>query len=79
MMSKVRSKYSPWLTIDIERQMHHQDYLKKKGVQTGSAHIQQVYKQAKNYLNKVIKKAKVNYNKKSFKEICGNPKAAWNV
>ena len=42
---KVKSEYTPWMTNNIKKQIYHRDFLKKKGIKTGSENMFVAYKE----------------------------------
>ena len=76
---KVKSEYTPWMTNNIKKQIHHRDFLKKKAIKTGSENIFAAYKKSRNTLNKLIKDTKRNYYTKALNDAKNNPKNMWNT
>ena len=76
---KVKSEYTPWMTNNIKKQIHHRDFLKKKAIKTGSGNMFAAYKKSRNTLNKLIKDTKRNYYTKALNDAKNNPKNMWNT
>jgi hypothetical protein len=74
---KVRNDYVPWITAEIKNSMYYRDSLKKKAVKTKSKYAHEVYKRARNDVNKIIKHTKATYYMNAFNHYESNLKQMW--
>ena len=58
---RIRNKRSPWITIELLREIYKRDFLKKKATSTNDPLIWKEFKGARNKVNNSIKKAKRKY------------------
>ena len=74
---QVRSDYAPWLTENIRNAINYRDYLKKRAVVTSSNEYHNVYKKARNHVNKLVKNTKTRYYRETIDKTKNNPKKMW--
>ena len=70
---RFRSEYAPWLTTEIKNKIYNRDFLKIKAVKNGC----KAYKEARNYLNKLVKNTKARYYENALNQCNKNPKEMW--
>lgn len=74
---RARSQYAPWFYEDLKQRMNNRDFLEKKATQTKSVAYHRAFKEARNHVNKAIKKAKKDYYHIKIENIKGNLKTMW--
>lgn len=70
-------KIKPWITIAIINSIKHRDKLKKKIISSKNLQDKLIYKQYRNFLNKVIKKTKNEYYKIKLKNAQKDFRKVW--
>ena len=77
---KVKRKSQPiWFTRDIHEKIKERDVLFKKAKRSGNLEDWTVFKQAKNRVCDLIRKAKEHHFKNQFAESKDNPKKLWGL
>ena len=74
-----RGKPCQWLTSDIKTHMTIRDHLLRKYRKSGSVVDNDTYKQKRNQVKGMIKRAKQNYNKSLLEKNKDNPDKFWNI
>ena len=75
---KVRGKDAPWMNKDIKSKIRERDYLLKQARRTGTELVWSNYKRMRNEVTKLIRSAKANHCRDSFRNHIDNPKSFWN-
>ena len=74
---RVRNAVSPWLSPHIKRLMFERDVLKKRAITGQSPNKWENYQQARNEVNRTIRKAKRNFFTSHLKDSHGDVKGTW--
>ena len=74
---RVKNKPSPWLSIDIKKQMNLRNQLMRKARKTGCELDISKYKQKRNYVKNAISRAKHTHYNTILKENASKPEKFW--
>lgn len=77
--SKYDSARKPWITSSLLRSMKRRHELYKKSIIEASVLNQQIYRKYNVALNKLLRKARIEYLAKEFKKSEGNPAKTWSL
>lgn len=78
-IKRIRNKPSPWINLEIKREMYARNLLKKKAIKSNSSADWLLFKQKKNTVNQLVRRTKKCYYKDEIKNSSGNPKETWKV
>ena len=76
---RVRSKNSPWISIDLKQRMHMRDVLKIKAIKSNNPHDWVNFRRMRNKVNTDIKSAKELYYKNKFINTDNDPRKTWQL
>ena len=68
---KVRNKPTPWVTKEIKKEMY--------AIKSNSPYDWLCFKQKRNAVNQLVRRAKKCYYQNEIKKNIGNPKGTWKV
>ena len=73
----VRGKPTPWLTIDIKKQMHNRDHFLKRARRTNSEVDWSTYRQLRNAVTYAIRQSKARHCRNLLQESSHKPRDFW--
>ena len=74
---RVKSTPTPWLNSDIKKKMSKRDFLHRKALRTNAISDWEIYKQSRNEVTKMVRKAKEIHCKQSVAQSTGDSKRMW--
>ena len=74
---RLKDRFNPWITHEIVEMMYERDHVKRKAVKHKCQTTWDQYRQLRNNVTSMIRKAKVQYLIQEGKACQGNPKAIW--
>ena len=76
-VKRIRGKPCPWVTTDLKGKMNTRDQLLRKSRKSKLYTDIDAYKSKRNEVNKLVRKAKLNYHKKLLDESSNDPNRFW--